>query len=247
MSDVIKFRREGAIGIVAIEERESKNTFSKRFIEGIMEVFDQIGKMQDLKVVVVHGYDNYFCCGGTKEELVGIFEGRLQFNDLNFYDILLRCEIPVIAAMQGHALGGGLAFGSYADMIVLGRECLVAANFMKYGFTPGMGATYMIPLKFGSMLGNEMLFSARNYSGEEIRERGAPFKIVKKDEVIATAMKMAQELADKPRLSLKVLKEHLTRDIRATLPKIIEAEIAMHKITFAQPEVRKRIEEMFGK
>lgn len=246
MNDVVKFRREESIGIISIEEREYKNTFSKRFIDGIMKVFDQIEKMQDLKVVVIHGYDNYFCCGGTKEELIEIYEGKLQFNDLNFYDLALRCEIPVIAAMQGHALGGGLAFGSYADMIVLGKECIVATNFMKYGFTPGMGATYIIPLKFGSMLGNEMLYSARNYSGDELRERGAPLKIVNKNEVISVAMKMAQELADKPRLSLKILKEHLTRDIKLTLPKIIEAEIAMHKITFAQPEVRRRIEEMFG-
>jgi polyketide biosynthesis enoyl-CoA hydratase PksI len=247
MNDVVKFRQDGHVGIIALEEREFKNTFSKRFIEGVTEAFQQANKIPDLKVIVVHGFENYFCCGGTKEELIGIFEGTLKFNDLDFFSLPLRCEIPVISAMQGHALGGGLAFGSYADMIVLGRECLYSANFMKYGFTPGMGANYIIPKKFGALLGTEMLLSAKNYSGEELRERGVPMKVVKRDDVIEVALKLASELADKPLLSLKVLKRYLTREIVATLPQVIEDELAMHKTTFAQPEVRKRIEELFGR
>lgn len=247
MNEAVKFRQEGGIGILSLEEREFKNTFSKRFIEGVTAAFEHVRTKSDIKVLVIHGYDNYFCCGGTKEELIGIFEGTLKFNDLDFFSLPLRCEIPVISAMQGHALGGGLAFGCYADMIVLGRECLYSANFMKYGFTPGMGANYIIPKKFGTLLGNEMLLSAKNYSGEELRERGVPMKVVKRDAVIDVAMKLASELADKPALSLKVLKQYLTREIIADLPKVIEDELAMHETTFAQPEVRRRIEELFGR
>lgn len=247
MNDAVKLRQDGSIGVVSLEERESKNTFSKAFIDGVTDVFRRIKDTPDIKVVVLHGFDNYFCCGGTKEELIGIFEGTLKFNDLDFFSLALRCEVPVIAAMQGHALGGGLAFGCYADMIVLGKECLYSANFMKYGFTPGMGANYIIPKKFGALLGTEMLLSAKNYSGEELRERGVQMKVVKRDEVVATAMKLAYDLADKPLLSLKILKRYLTQEIVAALPGVIEDELAMHKTTFAQPEVRKRIEELFGR
>jgi polyketide biosynthesis enoyl-CoA hydratase PksI len=246
MSEVVKLFKEGSIGIVVLEEREYKNTFSTPLINGLMNCFEALQQMPDIKVIVVHGYDNYFCCGGTKEELIGILEEKLQFTDLNFYDLLLRCEVPVISAMQGHALGGGLVFGCYADIIVMGEECLYSANFMKYGFTPGMGATYIIPNQFGKLLGTEMLLSAKNYYGRELKERGAPVKIVKKAEVIKTAMSMAKELADKPLLSLKVLKKHLTRQIHSELPSVIARELEMHKITFAQPEVRQRIESLFG-
>ena len=83
----------------------------------------------------------------------------------------------MISAMQGHALGGGLAFGCFADIIVMGVECIYSANFMKYGFTPGMGATYIIPRKFGEVLGTEMLLTAKNYYGSELKERGASAKI----------------------------------------------------------------------
>jgi polyketide biosynthesis enoyl-CoA hydratase PksI len=250
MDEVVKLEMRDGIAVVKLEEREFRNTFSKRFVYGLKEVFATIAGQSALKVVVVHGYENYFCCGGTKEELLelyeGIGQGKAQFTDLNFHDLLLKCEIPVIAAMQGHALGGGLAFGSFADLIVLAEECIYSANFMKYGFTPGMGATYIIPKKFGWTLGQEMLFSADNYYGKALKERGAPIAIVKKNEVISKAMALAATLADKPVLSLKVLKEHLNREIRAALPGIIEKELAMHKQTFTQPEVLKRIEQLFG-
>ena len=255
MEDVIQLIKEDAVGIVVLQEKEYKNTFTPRFVRGLKVVFETIHHDPEIKVVMVHGYDNYFCCGGTKEELIGLYEGinreegqeRSQFTDSNFHDLLLRCEVPVIAAMQGHALGGGLAFGCFADIIIMGEQCLYNAIFMKYGFSPGMGSTYIIPKKLGEVLGTEMLLSARNYYGGELKERGAPVKIVMKQDVINTGMEIARDLAEKPLLSLKVLKKHFTQHIRAELPQAISEKLEMHRITFAQPEVRRRIETLFGK
>lgn len=237
---------EDVIARVTMEDREARNTFSLRLISGLVQAFDQIRSDGRAKAVIVQGYENYFCCGGTKEELVGIQEGKVQFTDLAFHDLLLQCPVPVISAMHGHALGGGFVLGCYADFVILAEEMLYSTNFMKYGFTPGFGATYIIPRRFGDWLGNEMLFSARSYHGGDLRERGTAAKVVKKAEVLPTALQLARELADKPRTSLLELKQRLTATIRAELPGIVEREVAMHKITFAQPEVRHRIETLFG-
>ncbi len=253
MDNVVKLKKDGAIALVALEEKEFGNTFTKRFIYSLKDTFEEIRRDTSIKVVVVHGYENYFCCGGTKEELIGLYEGftnkqegGAQFTDLNFHDLLFRCEVPVVSAMQGHALGGGLAFGCFADVIVMGEQCLYSANFMKYGFSPGMGATYIVPRKLGNLLGTEMLFTARNYYGRELKERGAPVKVVNRQGVIDAALEIAAELADKPRLSLVELKKHLTAGMVADIEHHIRRELEMHRITFAQPEVRKRIESLFG-
>jgi polyketide biosynthesis enoyl-CoA hydratase PksI len=248
MSDAVRLMAtpEG-IAVVALEDRESSNTFSTAFIDGLMRAFERIRASNSLKAVVVHGYDSYFCCGGTREELVAIQEGQLEFAALPFYDILLQCELPVIAAMQGHAVGGGLVLGCYADMVVLAEESLYGAVFMKYGFTPGMGGTYIIPRQFGKLLGAEMLFTARNYYGHELRARGIPARVVKRAEVIPAAVAMARTLADKPRLALTELKKALAEPVRQALPRVVETELAMHRVTFAQPEVRARINARFGR
>lgn len=129
MSSTVTLTRQGTVGVVAMEDRQSKNTFSPAFVRDLKQTFDDVARTPDLRVVVVHGFDNYFCCGGTKEELVGLVEGvqsqdarGVSLDGLLFYDLFLRCDVPVIAAMQGHAIGGGLALGLFADFCILAEE-----------------------------------------------------------------------------------------------------------------------------
>lgn len=247
MGQVVKVTElDNDIVQITMEDRDSRNTFSRALMEGIIEAFEQIKANQTYKVAILTGYENYFCCGGTKEELFAIYKGEMQFADLNFFTHALECEIPVISAMQGHAIGGGFIFGLYADFTILGKENIYTTNFMKYGFTPGMGGTFLAPLRLGENIGNEMLFTAENYRGGELKERGVSVKVVPKSEVLDEALKLAKSLADKPRLSLVTLKSHLTADIKSKLPEIIKKELQMHSITFHQPEVAHRIESFFG-
>ena len=246
MNDVVQLSYpEPNIAEIMMADRASKNTFSPELIEGLVNAFSAFH--QDTKVVVIHGYENYFCCGGTQNELIQLTQGTKTFADLSFYRLLLDCEVPTIAAMQGHALGGGIAFGCYADIIVMAEESLYSTNFMKYGFTPGMGSTYIIPKKLGEELGHEMLYTAKNYHGGELRLRGISPLVVKKQEVIPAAFALARELADKPIISLKLLKQHLTEKIKVELPLAIEKELAMHAITFKLDETKERIKDLFGK
>lgn len=234
------------VAVVEMADRENSNLFSRPLVEGLLRSFAEVRANAEVRVVVVHGYDSIFCAGGTREELLRIHEGQIKFDDVPLYRIFLDCEVPVVAAMQGHALGGGLAVGLYADAIVLAEESLYSSNFMKYGFTPGMGATLVMPFKLGHALAAEMMLTARNYYGGELKQRGVPFPVVKRKDVITTALQTAREIAEKPRASLVLLKQKLNAPLVAALPETIEQELAMHAVSFAQPEVRARIETMFG-
>ncbi len=236
----------GEVARVVLEDRESHNTFTPSFVASLRDAFDEVGRNDQLKVVVVHGYDNYFCCGASKEELLKISAGQAKFDELNFYRLLLDCEIPVIAAMQGHAIGGGLVFGSYADMMVLGRECIYSANFMAYGFTPGMGGTYIIPHKFGHSIGGEMLLTAENYYGNDLEKRGVPLTVVSKKIVIDTALDLALNLARKPKIALTLLKRQLCQKIACELPQYIESELQMHNVCFNSIDIKNSIMQHYG-
>ena len=239
---------EPGIARLIFQEREGSNTFTHAFTEGLRLRLEEIRGRNDLKVVVVHGYDSIFSAGGTQDELIGILEKRIQFTDLDFlYKGFLTCPIPVIAAMQGHAMGGGFVMGLWADFVILAEERLYSANFMKYGFTPGMGATMILRERLGSLLANEMMFTARSFHGGELASRGAPVRVAKKDQVIAEALVLARHLAEKPRVALMELKRAIAGRLLKQLPSVIEEELAMHEVTFAQAEVRSRILELFGK
>jgi len=237
---------DNAIAVVAMEDKQSKNTFSPALTQGLQQAFDEIGNNNDVKVVVLHGYDNYFCCGGTQEELLQLTEGKITFADLPFYRLLLDCKLPVIAAMQGHAIGAGLVFGCFADILVMAEEAFYNAVFMKYGFTPGFGATYILPKRFGSSVANMMMYGAQNIQGSQLRQCGVSAVFAKREQVITTAINLAKSFCDKPQISLLLLKEQLTAIDKENLPSYIEQELAMHKETFVLPEVKQHIQQLFG-
>jgi len=232
---------------VTMQDRESKNTFSNDLVTGLFDAFDRIRSNTAIKAVVLTGYDTYFCSGGTQEGLLSLQQGQGKFTDMNIYAVPMECEIPVISAMQGHGIGGGFVFGLFADLVVLSRESVYTTNFMKYGFTPGMGATYLLPKKLGLSLAEEMLLSARTYRGADLEKRGIPFPVMARSEVLAYAHQLALDLAEKPRVSLVELKSHLVAEMRKELPAVVEKEVAMHDKTFHLPEVKERIHALFGK
>ena len=231
---------------ITMKDEENCNTFSPGIIEGLYKCFDAVTQNKSYKVVILTGYGNYFCSGGTKKELISFHKREIKMNDFSFFRIALDCEIPVIAAMQGHAIGVGLLLGLYADLVVLSKESIYTANFMRYGFTPGMGGTFILPKKLGFALGQEMMYTAKNYRGEELVKRGVSYPVLPRTEVLNFAIDTANEIAEKPRLSLITLKNHLTSRIKKELSEFIDEELAMHEITFHQPEVGSRIERIFS-
>lgn len=232
---------------VTMQDRINKNTLSYELTLGLLQAFKTIQANESYKVVLLTGYDNYFCTGGTREGLLSIQEGKANFDDVNIYSLALECKIPVIAAIQGHAIGGGFALGLYGDFVILCKESVYSTNFMKYGFTPGMGATHIVTKKLGFSLGTELLLNAGTYRGAELEKRGVPFPVLPRVNVLEYALELAEQVAEKPRLSLITLKEHLVTPIRMELPQIIAKERLMHDLTFHQPEVRERINTLFGK
>jgi len=243
---VVTTEIEPGIVQITMQDRVNKNTFSRELAEGLIGAFSAVGADARHRVVILTGYDSYFASGGTKEGLLFLSEGKGRFSDRDFYSLALNCPIPVIAAMQGHGVGGGFVLGLFADFPILSRESVYTANFMKYGFTPGMGSTFVLPQKLGIGLAEEMMITARTYRGEELQKRGIPFPVLPRAEIMAYALDLARTIAEKPRVSLVTLKDHLVAPLRQGLPPVIDQEVAMHAATFHQPEVKERIEALFG-
>lgn len=218
--------------VVKMEDREAKNMFSGAFIEGMNEVFDHVEKSTTYKAVVLIGYDNYFASGGTKENLLDIQEGKSKFTDNRIYQIAMTCKIPVIAAMQGHGIGGGWNLGMFADVVLFSEESKYFSPYMNYGFTPGAGATFIYPEKIGYDLTRETLLTAQEYSGKELKEKGLVIPVITREQVYQTAMDIARSIATRSRSSLIALKQQLTHHLFAPLEETYKLELAMHEKTF---------------
>lgn len=237
---------ENGIVQITMKDEEHRNTFSPELAEGLSKCFDAVAQNITYKAVIVTGYGNYFASGATKENLIAIHKKEIEFNNSELLSLLLDCKIPVISAMQGHGIGGGLVLGLYADFVVLSQESIYSISSMKYGFTPVGATSLILAKKLGSELGQEMMYTAQNYRGSELAKRGIPFPVLPKKDVLNYAQRLANQIAEKPRLSLVTLKEHSTLELREKLPEFIKKEAEMFETTFRQPEVAHRIETIYG-
>jgi polyketide biosynthesis enoyl-CoA hydratase PksI len=236
---------EAGVARITLHDRHNKNMFTRELTAGLLDAYRQISEREQFRVVIVTGYDSYFSTGGTRADLLTLQEGKHYFDEVDVMRPALHCAIPVISAMQGHALGGGLAMGLFSDFVVLSRESFYSASFMKYGFTPGMGATYILPRRLGFNLGYEMLMNGDDFQGAELQRRGVPLPVLPRKEVLPYALKLACGIAQKPRDAVITLKTHMVREIREHLDETVRLEIEMHRKTFHRPEVRLKIEQMF--
>jgi acyl transferase domain-containing protein/enoyl-CoA hydratase/carnithine racemase/acyl carrier protein/SAM-dependent methyltransferase len=222
---------EGVV-LLQLEDRQAKNMFSNSFVDGIREAFAYIERSADYKVVVLTGYDTYFSSGPTREILLDIQAGKINFTDFNIFQLPLDCKLPVIAAMQGHGIGAGWTLGLFADLMLLSEESQYESRYMNYGFTPGAGSTWILAEKIGRDLATEGLFTAHSYTGSELKDRGLKLPILPRKEVVPAAMELARQIAQRSRRHLINLKQQLTAYVREPLEETYRLELAMHEKTF---------------
>jgi enoyl-CoA hydratase/carnithine racemase len=132
---------------------------------------------------------------------------------------LFEARTPVIAAVQGAAVGGGLGLACSADFRIAAPEARFAANFARLGFHQGFGLTVTLPAIIGGQRSLEMLYTGRRVRGEEAARIGLADKLVPADQLRSAAYEMAAEIAASAPLAVRSIREtmrgHLAAEVRA--------------------------------
>jgi len=248
MSELIKLiEHNDNICIFHMDDTKEKNTFHEEFIEEMIIKLNMLQNNEKYKAVVLKGLPDIFCAGAAKSELLKLFEGNLSVKDLVLSELLIQIPVPVIAAMEGGAVGGGLVVGLCADIIIMAERSMYGGGFTDLGFTPGMGFTRLLQGLVGEYIANEMMFTGKLYKGRYFKEQSLVNYVLPKEDVMNKALYLAEIISEKPIGTLKTLKYSLSMKKRQTLIEARVHEDFMHKITFNQPEVKKIIEDMYTK
>ena len=160
--------------------------------------------------------------------------------------LLNKIEVPLIAAVEGHAIGGGFVLGLWCDISIFSKESLYGANFMSLGFTPGMGCTYIVEKILGRALAMELIFTGKIVKGSELQGRDCQIQIISKSEVLTKAMDIAESIAKLPAISIRLLKKNIAANIREDLEKALSRESNMHEILFNDTNIIGFIQENYG-
>ena len=233
--------RDGVATLRMVDEAH-RNALREPFVEALQHAFHEACAHAELRVVVVCGLPDVFCSGADLGTLAELLDGDRDPADLLLPRLFLEAPVPVIVAMAGHAVGGGLALAVSADLSVAARESRYGCSFMNMGFTPGMGTTALLEHTFGATLAHELLFTGELRRGSELEGR-AFNAVLPRDQVEAHAQDLAARIADKPVSAVRLLKRTLSLPRRQAFESARSLESLMHQVSFQQPGVRARIED----
>ncbi|MBT2744870.1 MULTISPECIES: SDR family NAD(P)-dependent oxidoreductase [unclassified Lysobacter] len=233
--------------LVRLEDRDARNMFSDALIAGLQEVFERIGASPAYKAVVLTGYGTYFSSGGTRDGLKAIQEGRVRFTDQDVFHLPMRCPLPVFAAMQGHGIGAGWTLGLFCDGALFSEESRYLSPYMNFGFTPGAGATAILPARLGFDLARDSLFTGREIDGEALARRNRLLNVLPRERVVDAALALARSAARHARADLVAWKAACVARHLDAWKALFAREVAMHETTLVgHADALRRIEQRFA-
>jgi len=203
--------------------RPPHNFFDVALIQDLVSAFTALDEDVDCRASVLSAEGKSFCAGANfaNRQPVGAAPGQRGGNPLYFEAVrLFGCKKPIIAAIQGPAIGGGLGLALVADFRVATPEARFAANFVKIGIHPGFGLTYVLPRIVGQQRANLMFLTGRRIDGKEALEWGLADLLVEPDKLREAATALAAEIAENAPLA--VFSTRAT--VRAGLAEAVKAQ-----------------------
>jgi enoyl-CoA hydratase/carnithine racemase len=187
--------------------RPPLNFFDVSLINQIADALDTIDNEPEVRAVVLAAQGKAFCAGAnfgdpTRQEAdararSGAADNLGPISHLYIEAVrIFRAKKPIVAAVHGAAIGGGLGLAVAADFRVTCPEARFAANFTKLGFHPGFGLTTTLPELVGKNNAELIFYTSRRLTGEEAHRMGLANVLVPQDHVRAEALKLAQEIAE---------------------------------------------------
>ncbi len=212
---VLYAARDG-IGELTLNRPDNRNAMTPDVLAGLAAAVEEAKADRALRCVIVTGRGKSFCAGADfraerEETLEGPYMAPHERSYRTYAPFLslLDLEVPTVAALQGHAIGGGLGLALVCDLRVANESARYGANFVRLGLHPGMANTYLLPRLMGVPNAVELLLTGRLVDGAEALHRGLVHYALPEPEVLAKARALAAEIASAAPLAVRWTKRSL--------------------------------------
>ncbi|MFZ5720185.1 MAG: enoyl-CoA hydratase/isomerase family protein [Pseudomonadota bacterium] len=218
--DHVKIAMDGHVAVVTLD-RPPHNFVSVEFMHDLANAMDACDADGNVRAIVLQSEGKTFSGGADfSSPNDRVASGMGGVGDL--YDQAVRLfsvEKPIVAAVQGAAVGAGLGLALVADFRVAAPEARFVANFVKLAFHPGFGLTYTLPRLIGQQRASLMMLTGRRIKAEEGLPWGLVDEVVPMDDLRPAALRLAKEIAENAPLAVistrKTLRAKLAADVRA--------------------------------
>jgi enoyl-CoA hydratase len=234
------------VAVVVLDDPDRRNAMTVDMGDALRATTEQLSQDDDLRAVVLTGEPPAFSAGGdlamledyarrTREEGFDATEPMRDFYS-RFLSIT-QLPVPVIAAINGHAVGAGLCVALGCDLRVVAEEAKVGLNFSRLGLHPGMGGSWLLPRILGTQRAAELLYTGRLVSGREAAAWGLALESVPAGEVRTRATALANEIAEAAPQVVRQLKQTLAHPA-PTLDEALGREAGCQAVNYGSADLR---------
>lgn len=231
----IAVTNDGHVTTVEIR-RPPANFFDHSLIRQIADAFDAADENPDCRAILLASQGKHFCAGANFGSGKDDDSGSRDFTEEGFRNTtgilyreaarLFANKTPIIGAIQGAAIGGGLGLAMVPDFRVATADARFAANFVKLGIHQGFGLSVTLPRLIGNQRAALMLLTGRRVTGEEALAMGLVDLLVEPDELRPAAMRLAQEVAENAPLAVASVRATLRAELAEAVARATEHELS---------------------
>lgn len=240
-ADTIGVEIRGHVGIVEIR-RGPHNFFDENSLKELSAALIGLDVDPAVRVVVLCAEGKSFCAGA---DLRGVDQHMLR-RVYRAAQQLFTTRKPIIAAIQGAAVGGGLGLAMAADFRVAGPRARLTANFARLGFHHGFGLTVTLPAAVGQQNALDLLYSGRNVNANEALALGLVDRVTEEDPR-AAALEWAAEIAVSAPLSLVAIRSTLRRELSSRVVAALDEEAAAQTVLLGSSDFAEGVAASIGK
>lgn len=242
MSDFVKFEQHGKVAVLTLNRPEKLNAIGEaQDCFDLTVALDRLAKTREISVAILTGAGRAFSAGGNLQGMkdrngIGPLEhpastrtnyrSAIQKIPRAFRDV----EVPMIAAVNGHAIGVGNDLACLCDIRIASTKARFAASFIKMGLVPGDGGAWLLPRVVGFSKAAEMIYTGDVLSAEEALACGLVSQLAEPEQLMDRAMELAERIAANPARSLRMAKRLLLSGQDSTLDTALEMAAAIQAI-----------------
>ncbi|AZR74058.1 crotonase [Anoxybacter fermentans] len=232
----LNLTKEDGIGILTINRPEALNALNRELLNELKEAIAQIKDDPEIKVCIITGEGKAFVAGADIGEMVefNAVEGR-EFGRLgnSVFNALEEMEKPVIAAINGYALGGGCELALACDIRLASEKAKLGQPEVGLGITPGFGGTQRLVRAIGPAKAKELIFTGKIIDANEAHAIGLVNHVYPAESLLEEAKKMAREIANKAPFAVKLCKRAINEGMEMDLKRGLEMEADLFGLCFA--------------
>jgi enoyl-CoA hydratase/carnithine racemase len=241
MTSDVEITREAGVMVLRMARPEKKNALTGAMYDAMTEALAEAGRDDDIGAVVIAGAGGAFTAGNDIGDFLSFAANFADAPAFRFVRALAACEVPLVAAVEGMAVGIGTTMLLHCDLAYAAPDAIFRMPFVDLGLVPEAGATLIVPRRFGMAKASELLLLAEPFDADTAAELGLVNAVLPTSHVESKALEQAGRLARKPREALLATRR-LMRGDRDELLARIDEEATLFGERLASPEARAAFE-----